>query len=617
MIAAAVLLLGMGACTKEDNPTSKDMSVLEQSLVGLWWDEFEYADVTEAGVPFSRVLLAVKADANHTGCIYLGVFDNTSDEPLAIYGGPKDAGFTWRLLPDGRIQLSDPVTGESYAMTRSAEGDSSYGNDMTDVANTNVSYDNGSMTVTNGSYSGELEKADAGKAADIEEALSTLSPDRQNFEAQLSKMLADSQKYIKLDPTMRAVNLLTEFIDQLKIDAMGPQLVNIIITVITRPGLGKSVSFSEPGTEEARWALDNSNVAVSTSSFIQFNADVVLSHNAIEFTTGKDTAKYVPSDDDAFTVSCKNATSGAVTKVRMKFSQAEDGVTIFLVKLNSLPIAIQFPRMIDVELLRSESGNDADEELVTKGQLTMESTEGKKYISLKHSGWKATLFTEAKKADRYELPACELVHHADHTVEANASLGINGTTVMSVKAHNYADPYSDEELEQLRELRDIAPIWKGCYTLLKAFNSRTGKVEVTVAEDLLFDVDILDAGQSMKAAGNALKYRGQQPSKETIDPWTDLLNQSVAFTVTQKATGVKAEGKFITDVIDGDNLPSVALRFKGESDFRVIHDRMSPTDRQNYEALLKSFDEPFAAVNALLKVIQDKGVELKAFTPFK
>lgn len=35
-------------------------------------------------------------------------------------------------------------------------------------------------------------------------------------------------------------------------------------------------------------------------------------------------------------------------------------------------------------------------------------------------------------------------------------------------------------------------------------------------------------------------------------------------------------------------------------------------DRQNYEALLTSFDEPFAAVNALLKVIQDKGEEFKA-----
>ncbi len=71
-------------------------------------------------------------------------------------------------------------------------------------------------------------------------------------------------------------------------------------------------------------------------------------------------------------------------------------------------------------------------------------------------------------------------------------------------------------------------------------------------------------------------------------------------------------GKFVTSVIDGDNLPSIALRFEGESDFHVIHDRMSPTDRQNYEALLKSFDEPFVAVNALLKVIQDKGEEFKA-----
>ena len=97
-----------------------------------------------------------------------------------------------------------------------------------------------------------------------------------------------------------------------------------------------------------------------------------------------------------------------------------------------------------------------------------------------------------------------------------------------------------------------------------------------------------------------------------MDPLTDMLNESVTFNVTQKSTGVKAEGKFVTSVIDGDNLPSIALRFKGESDFRVIHDRMSPTDRQNYEALLTSFDGPFAAVNALLKVIQDKGEEFKA-----
>ena len=596
-----------------DNPSSNNVIVQEQDLIGLWWDEFEYAGETEAGMPFSRVLLAVKADADHTGCIYLGVFDSTSDEPLAIYGGPEDAGFKWRLLDDGRVLLSDPVTGESYALTRSAEGDSSFGNDMTDVSNTSISYDNGSVTVTNGSYTGELEKADAGQAADIEKTLSTLSPDRQSFEAQLSKMLADSQQYIKLDPTMRAVNLLTEFIGQLKLEALKPQLANILVGIISKPEFGNNLPLDTPEAEEARWALANSNVANESAKYFNLlNAAVALSNSALEFTTGKDTANYVATDDGAFTVSCKNATSGALTKVKLRFSGAADGVIIFLIDLYGVPLAIQFPHTIDMELLRSESGNAADAELVMNGKVSLESTDGKKYISLKRSEWKATLSTDAQKADRYEMPACTLIHHADHTVEFDATLGINDKNVMSIKGHNFANPYTDEELEQLRELRDIAPIWKGCYTLLKAFNSRTDKLELTVIDDLLFDINVLDAGQCFKAAGNALKYRRQQPSKETMDPWTDLLNKSVTFNVTQKSTGVKAEGKFITSVIDGDNLPSVALRFKGESDFHVIHDRMNPTDRQNYEALLKSFDEPFTAVNALLKVIQDKGEELKA-----
>ena len=613
MFAAAVLLVGMTGCSSVDNPSSNNVIVQEQDLIGLWWDEFEYAGETEAGMPFSRVLLAVKADADHTGCIYLGVFDSTSDEPLAIYGGPEDAGFKWRLLDDGRVLLSDPVTGESYALTRSAEGDSSFGNDMTDVSNTSISYDNGSVTVTNGSYTGELEKADAGQAADIEKTLSTLSPDRQSFEAQLSKMLADSQQYIKLDPTMRAVNLLTEFIGQLKLEALKPQLANILVGIISKPEFGNNLPLDTPEAEEARWALANSNVANESAKYFNLlNAAVALSNSALEFTTGKDTANYVATDDGAFTVSCKNATSGALTMVKLRFSGAADGVIIFLIDLYGVPLAIQFPHTIDMELLRSESGNAADAELVMNGKVSLESTDGKKYISLKRSEWKATLSTDAQKADRYEMPACTLIHHADHTVEFDATLGINDKNVMSIKGHNFANPYTDEELEQLRELRDIAPIWKGCYTLLKAFNSRTDKLELTVIDDLLFDINVLDAGQCFKAAGNALKYRRQQPSKETMDPWTDLLNKSVTFNVTQKSTGVKAEGKFITSVIDGDNLPSVALRFKGESDFHVIHDRMNPTDRQNYEALLKSFDEPFTAVNALLKVIQDKGEELKA-----
>ena len=620
VFAAAMLLMGTTGCTKVDNPTSIDIEAQEQSLVGLWWDEYEYAGVTEAGVPFSRVLLAVKADADHTGCIYLGVFDATSNDPLAVYGGPEDAGFTWHLLANGNVLLGDPVTGETYEMARTrgddggeGSGDGSYGDGMTDVSKTSLTYTDGSVTLTNGDYSGTLGKANAEQAAGIEETLSTLSPDRQNFEAQLSKMLADSQQYIKLDPTMRAANLLTEFIGQLKIEALKPQLVNILLGIISKPGWGNTLPLDTPDAEEARWALANSNVPnESAKEFALMNAAVALNNTKLEFTTGKDTANYVATDDGTFTVSCKNATSGALTMVKLRFSGAADGVIIFLVDLYGIPLAIQFPHMIDIELLRSESGNTMDAELVMEGKLSLESTDGKKYISLKRGEWKATLSTEAHKADRFELPACTLIHHADHTVEFSGSLGINGTNVMSIKGHNFTDPYTDEELEQLRELRDIAPLWKGFYTLLKAFNSRTDKIELTVIDDLLFDIDVLDVGKCFKAAGNALKYRHQQPSKETMDPWTDMLNESVTFNVTQKSTGVKAEGKFVTSVIDGDNLPSIALRFKGESDFHVIHDRMSPTDRQNYEALLKSFDEPFVAVNALLKVIQDKGEEFKA-----
>ena len=65
-VMAATLVCGTSmftSCTtgNGDNPVVPNPQELEQSLIGLWWDEFEYADVTEAGVPFSRVLLAVKA----------------------------------------------------------------------------------------------------------------------------------------------------------------------------------------------------------------------------------------------------------------------------------------------------------------------------------------------------------------------------------------------------------------------------------------------------------------------------------------------------------------------------------------------------------------------------
>jgi hypothetical protein len=171
LFAAAVLLLGTTGCSKDDDPAPIDVSAAEKEIVGLWWDEFKYADVTEEGVPFTRAMLVVQADEDHTGCIYLGVFDDKSDEPLAIYGGPKDAGFTWKVLSDGKIQLGDPDTGETIEMAPALTR--GYGSNMTNTSNTNMSYNNGTVTVTNGDQSNTLHKADASQTSAIEQKLST------------------------------------------------------------------------------------------------------------------------------------------------------------------------------------------------------------------------------------------------------------------------------------------------------------------------------------------------------------------------------------------------------------------------------------------------------------
>lgn len=165
LFAAAMLLSGLTGCMREI-----DVKIAEQCLVGIWWDEYDYSDVTETGVPFDKVLLAVEADADHSGCIYLGLFDSKSDELVAVYGGPEEAGFKWELTSKGDIVLSDPVSGESTVLTK-ADG-SSYGDNMTNVPGTTMTLSNNNLTLNNTSYSGTLTKADSGTEGEIKETLS-------------------------------------------------------------------------------------------------------------------------------------------------------------------------------------------------------------------------------------------------------------------------------------------------------------------------------------------------------------------------------------------------------------------------------------------------------------
>jgi pimeloyl-ACP methyl ester carboxylesterase len=155
-VATVVLLLGMGACTDKSDTTISQQE-MEKNLVGLWYEDFDYKDVTEDGKPFNHAMIAVEAKADHTGYIALAVFDDEFNEPLEVYGGPKDAPFTWQVTEDGLIALTVPNTRAAIMSTRSSnEGNHS---NFVDIGQIKMNCGNGNIAFSNASHQGSLTKA--------------------------------------------------------------------------------------------------------------------------------------------------------------------------------------------------------------------------------------------------------------------------------------------------------------------------------------------------------------------------------------------------------------------------------------------------------------------------
>ena len=163
MFAVAVLLLGMSACS--DNTDAPSQQEMEKDLVGLWYEEFEYEDVTENGKPFNRAMIAMEAKADHTGYIALAVFDDEFNEPLEIYGGPNDVPFTWQVTEDGLISLTVPNKRAAIMSTRSSsEGDHS---NFVDISQIKMNCSSQHVNFSNASHNGSLTKAEKGRKKDL------------------------------------------------------------------------------------------------------------------------------------------------------------------------------------------------------------------------------------------------------------------------------------------------------------------------------------------------------------------------------------------------------------------------------------------------------------------
>ena len=176
---AVILICGASvfiSCTNDtsDNPIIPNQQGMEESLIGLWYEDFDYEDVTEDGKPFNRAMIAVEAKDDHTGYVALAVFDDEFNEPLEIYGGPKDAPFTWQVTADGHVILTDPNTGESISSTRT-RGDGSHSS-FVDIGQINMNCTSGRVNFSNASHTGTLAKAGGNKNGLIQDwmAKSTL-----------------------------------------------------------------------------------------------------------------------------------------------------------------------------------------------------------------------------------------------------------------------------------------------------------------------------------------------------------------------------------------------------------------------------------------------------------
>ena len=164
------------ACTsKDDTPSTQSLQQQEESLIGLWYEDFEYKDITEDGKPFSRAMIAVEAKADHTGYVALAVFDDEFNEPLEIYGGPKNAPFTWQVTADGHVILADPNSGKSIVAGHTRGSDLG---DFVDVGQISMSCADGSVTFRNASHVGSLAKAEGNRNSLIQDWMgkSTLPP---------------------------------------------------------------------------------------------------------------------------------------------------------------------------------------------------------------------------------------------------------------------------------------------------------------------------------------------------------------------------------------------------------------------------------------------------------
>ena len=445
----------------------------------------------------------------------------------------------------------------------------------------------------------------------------SVNTERAIFEKQLSTTLEQAAaKQQNMESTTHAAKVLTDFIENLNMKALSDQLFTAMADILPNSEL---VKFAELGDREseARTALKNTfNNTPDSPEFLLVDAQKALSGLRITFTEGDKNMKYERGTGEDLVVAYLNPATGEGTQLKLNFDNPLDGVNMFVARISkTFPVAIKLPSAVNLTVSRIINGEAQD---AMNGLVMLSSPIGQKYISLKKCEWDLTVMIGTTLENRFELPAARIRQHANGAIDAVATILADDTEVATLTLNTNGDPYSEAEMEDLKEMRQDGDAFAAFYEVLSFFNNRSGSGQLTLMSDLEFNVEVKDFAKMASAFGKSIKLRREgTPTKADMDPLVDEMNESVTFTVLQKSTGISAECKLMTAIINDRNTPALSLRFKGETDFQVMNYNLTDADRENYNALMHSFDAPGRQLRDLFNAIIKKRNEFNEVNPFK
>ena len=434
--------------------------------------------------------------------------------------------------------------------------------------------------------------------------------ERVVFEDQFSKDLQAMADDFRFDAATKAVATVKEFIDVLDENALAEKTVSIVSTLVQGLQATTLDAYPEQDKEavitclKERFSMTDQDIQQMPGIFV-VDAYKSIGKMKLDF---KDGQCDITDDAEAFTIVSTNS-QGETQTLALTFNDERDGICFFVARLaETTPIAIQLPKSIGITLTtpRGEIINGTI-------NLTTIDADQSKFVNFKVSGWMADGKLIANVNNRQESASLYIKHTESRAFDLNAAFAINGKEMARLDINDMHDSYTNEEInsEEFMQMREMGPFFSGAYDILKALKGKSvDNVVITMNDNMVIDGSVDDIAKSLLALGNVRKLYGTQPGMETIDKYTQELNSLVHFTVSQKNTGITAQGTLQTAIKnqqEGEYQPVVALRFKGETEAKPMFARMTQTDQENYKKMFDNFSPLIAEVSETLIVARKKG----------